>query len=136
MSYPTVSYSAQPGLSASSTEDRLDYTAAAFAAVDADQTLTSAQLLTGGLVCGAFTTDRVVTLPTAALLVSATSGFVGTSLEFYVVANSGDDCTIAAGTGGSTLGNMVVSGGSSGQFSVRLTNVSSGSEAYVVARLA
>lgn len=134
MSYPTVSYSNQSGLAVATLEDRLDYTLAPFEAVDANQTLTSAQLLTGGLVCAAFTADRNVTLPLPADLVAATSGFVGTSLEFYVVANSGDDCTIVPP--GTALGNMVVSGNTSGQFSVRLTNVSAGTEAYTVARLA
>lgn len=134
--YPTLDFSAHPNLAVASKADHLNYTAAAVALNDADQTLATAELLTGGLDANAYTGDHIVTLPTAALLVAGTAGFVGTTLEFFVVTNATDDCDVAAGAGGVVLGVTAVDGGSSAQFSVRLTNVSSGSEAYQVIRLA
>ena len=89
------------------------------------------------------------TLTTAALAVAGISGVeVGDCLDFYVVntdATNDIAITIAAGTGGTLVGNMEVESpeqtaekisSGSGMFRFRFTNVTSGSEAYSVYRLA
>ena len=88
------------------------------------------------------------TLTTAALAVAGISGVeVGDCLDFYVVntdATNDVAITIAAGTGGTLVGNMEVESpeqtaekisSGSGMFRFRFTNVTSGSEAYSVYRL-
>lgn len=113
-----------------------------------NQTLTIAQVLTQVLEedpTGAGTW----TLPTAALAVAGISGVAaGDCLDFYVINTDGTAdiaITIAAGSGGSTVGNMEVESADttadaissgSGHFRIRFTVVTSGSEAYVVYRLA
>lgn len=118
-------------------------TPAPTALADAAATLTVAQLKTG-LFSITPTATRILTLPTAALMVDFLST-VGDSIEFTVI-NLGADtfhATIAAGTGGSVVGFADVRDSSattaadtgSGTFRVRQTNVGSGTEAYVVYRL-
>lgn len=113
-----------------------------------NQTLTIAQVLTGILEedpAGAATW----TLPTAALAVAGVTGAaVGDTLDFIVInTDTTNDVaiTIAAGSGGSLVGNAEVESPettagdiSSGSaiFRIRFTNVSSSSEAYVVYRIA
>jgi len=88
------------------------------------------------------------TLPTAALAVGGIPGVgVGDCFDFWVINTDGDNdiaITVAAGSGGSTVGNMEVESAEttaekissgSGMFRIRFTNVTSSSEAYVVYRL-
>jgi hypothetical protein len=112
--------------------------------VDANATITVSQLRSGVLVQTP-TTARTLTLPTAALTTTFLK-VVGDSFDFYVI-NEGLDgviVTVAVGTGGTAVGALTVadkftttfpSSGTS-KFRVRSTNVTSGSEAYVVYRLA
>lgn len=89
------------------------------------------------------------TLSTAALAVAGISGVeVGDSFDFWVIntdATADIAITVAMGTGGTAVGNMEVESADttadaissgSGMFRFRFTNVTSGSEAYTVYRLA
>ena len=136
-SYPQVDFPEFPPVAVSLGTRVLSNTAAPVALADAAAILTSAQLQNGTLNASAFTADRVLTLPTAAALVaSLSSATKGSSLTVNVICSSGGTATLAVGTGGSLLGNAVVLTSTSGQFRVRLTNVSSGTEAYQVQRVA
>jgi len=89
------------------------------------------------------------TLSTAALAVSGIPGCgVGDSFDFWVINTDGTAdiaITVAMGTGGTLVGNAEVESADtaadaissgSGMFRMRFTNVTSGSEAYTVYRLA
>jgi hypothetical protein len=96
-----------------------------------------AQLQNGTLNATAFTAGRVLTLPTAAQLVASLPGSIkGSTLTVSVICGAGGAATLAVGAGGSLLGNAVVLASASGQFRVRLTDVSSGTEAYQLQRVA
>ena len=114
---------------------------------DASQTVTIANLLTG-LLTMTPTTNRTVTLPTAANVVGGISGVeVGDCIDFATTNQSSVDniITIAMGTSGTSVGNMDVystsdTGGNyftsaAGMFRLRLTNVTASSEAYTVYRI-
>lgn len=111
-------------------------------------TLTIAQVLTGILEEdpeGSVTW----TLPTAALAVAGvTDVALGDTFDFHVINNAtaatNETITIAAGSGGTAVGNMVVAtpdttagaeNSGSAHFRIRFTNVTSSSEAYSVYRL-
>lgn len=110
---------------------------------DEASTLTVAQLRTG-VITQTPTAARNVTLPTAELLAGFLSS-VGDSFDFTFI-NLGAETfssTIVAGSGGSIVGLAEVrdsdattaSATGSAVFRIRQTNVSSGSEAYVVYRI-
>lgn len=136
-SYPIVDFQDLPPSLAPSGSGRLSYSAAPVALpAAANSTPTTAQLANGTFDNSAATGVNTMTLPTAANMVAALNGaVVGTSFVFYVIGDAGSALTVAAGTGGSTSGSMSVSALTSGCFRVRLTNVTSGSEAYELARL-
>jgi hypothetical protein len=113
------------------------------------KTITIAQILTGIYICDP-TADAAHTLPTAALAVAGvTSVAVGDCIDFSVIntgtASEDEIITLAAGSGGTLVGSGAVltanpvdnafSSGS-GTFRIRFTNVTAGSEAYSVYRLA
>lgn len=112
-------------------------------------TITIAEVLTGILEADS-TAQITYTLPTAALAVAGVTGVaVGDCIDFAVIntatAGTEEEITVAAGSGGTAIGNMVVPPGDtthdadksgSGLFRIRFTNVSSSSEAYTVYRLA
>lgn len=135
--YPVVELGEFPPVSVSSESRRLSYSVAPVTLADAAAILTSAQLQNGTLSALLFTAGRVLTLPSAAALVaSLPSALVGSSLTISVICGAGGSATLASGAGGSAVGNLVVLASTSGQFRVRLSNVSSGTEAYQVQRLA
>ena len=135
--YPTVDYGSLPALAVADSAERLGFTGAPVALADADATLTAAQVLAGSSDASALTADRTLTTPTAADLVAAVQGaLVGTSIEHTIVNPSGDDAILALGTGVTLLGAGTVSAGTSGQLRFRFTNVTSGSEACQVQRIA
>ena len=142
MSYPVVEFGSLPA-NATSTDNVLQFTHGVFnlPAVDAADILTVSQLLGYDSFRKNVTlsANRALTLPTAASLVAGLSGAkVGTSLLFNVTtgALSGSgDVVVTAGTGGTTLGTMAVDTTTQSSFRLRLTNVSSGTEAYQVQRL-
>lgn len=142
MSYPTVSYSAFPP-NQDGPVKRLGYSpaTAVLPAADAADTLTAAQLLSWPVVQKDFalTADRALTLPDAADLVAAVSGaVVGTSVELGVVTGAlsvNGDVVVTAGAGGTVVGTAEVDEESSALFLLRLTNVTSGAEAYTVTRM-
>jgi hypothetical protein len=111
---------------------------------DADGSLTAAELLGGIITRSGLAAPRTDTLDTAANIVSAIWPSpsvgqvpeVGCTLQFSVINTSGQSVTLAAGTGGSTAGNLTVAAGVSGLFAVRLDNVTTSSEAYTLYRLA
>ncbi|VVU94771.1 hypothetical protein CPAV1605_496 [seawater metagenome] len=113
------------------------------------QTLTIAQILTGIILCDP-TAAATHTTPTAALTVAGVTGVaVGDTIDFHLLntGTAGEDetITVAAGTGVTLVGfadveNSVTthdafSVGSS-HWRIRFTNVTSGSEAYTIYRLA
>ena len=111
-------------------------------------TITIAQLLTGILEADS-AAQITYTLPTAALAVDGVVGVaVGDCIDFAVIntstAGTEEEITVAMGTQGTAIGNMVVPGGDtthdadksgSGLFRLRFTSVT-GTDAYVVYRLA
>lgn len=116
---------------------------------DADATLTIAQLLTN-LFTIVPTANRTLTLPTAANAVAGISGVqVNDSIDFTIINESTStnqaSVIISSGTGGSIVGYNTVNSYSnstasyfssgSGVFRLRFTNVSSGTESYVVYRI-
>ena len=119
-----------------------DYTAGS-------DTLTIAEVLTGILEADS-AAQITWTLPTAALAVAGVANVsIGDCIDFSVIntstAGTEEEITVAMGTGGTALGNMVVPGGDtthdadksgSGLFRIRFTGVASGSEAYLCYRIA
>lgn len=117
------------------------YAPSATTFADANATVTVAQLGTGIFVMTPTAAGRTLTLPTAALV----SGYlqqVGESMSFSAVnlGASTDTVVIAAGTGGTLVGNGTIvdasTGPGSGMFTIIMTNVTSGSQAYTVTRVA
>lgn len=116
---------------------------------DADASLTTAQLITQILTIGP-TTDRTLTLPNAATIVTDISGIqVNDCIDFTIIhtTTSASDpfITVAMGTGGTAVGFMDLhprsnnastyfSSGSA-TFRLRMTNVTVSSEAYSVYRI-
>jgi len=114
---------------------------------DANTTVTIAQLKTG-ILSGMPTTDKTLTLPTAALSVAGLTGVaVDDALEFTIInkANTESHFTVAMGTGGTLEGNDLIApkenalatykASGSGTFRMRFTNVTASSEAYTVYRI-
>jgi len=128
--YPNVVLAEQPKDFVPSGDKALSLKAAPVALSGSSSTA-NAQTLAGAT----FTASAIhtLTLPTAALLAAAVPGaLAGTSLEFHVINPSGASVTVAAGSGGSGLGTLVVATLTSGHFRVRFTSAT----AYVVQRLA
>jgi hypothetical protein len=124
------------------------------ALANSDATLTmdnnSATGILPGILSGTPTASRTLTLPTAANAVAGVSGVaVNDSIDFVVInkstAGNSASFILAAGTGGSIEGNATVNAVSnglatffdsgSGTFRMRFTNVTGGTEAYVVYRI-
>lgn len=102
---------------------------------DSNHTLTLSELFTEILRMTP-STSRTLTLPTAADIVSGISGAqVSDSFDFSIINESSTSSIIlSSGTGGSIVGNDTVVNSASGRYRLRITNVTSGSEAYVVYR--
>lgn len=143
MSYPVVDFpdDLPKNVATSNTVQFTPSSSLLLPGVDAADTLSAAQLLGNDVFRKSvtLTANRALTLPSAAALVAAISGAkVGTSLEFAVVTGSlsgSGDVVVTAGSGGTLIGANAVDTSSQAQFRVRLTNVSSGTEAYQVQRL-
>lgn len=140
--YPIVTFSPTP--SENVAEPVLEYqsnTVVALSAADADDTLTAAQLLKWPIVRKDFTltANRALNLPSAASLVAAIGGaVVGVTLDLCVLTGTlgaGGDVVVTAGTGGTVVGTANVDTASQACFRVRLTNVTSGAEAYTATRI-
>lgn len=108
----------------------------------ATQTLTAAQLGTGVVVLNPSTTNTT-TFDTAANIVAyfnanSAGAVVGDILEVLIInGQSTNTLTLAAGSGGTydtnqTAGSRIIPGNASKVVLIRLTNVTSGSEAYTV----
>jgi hypothetical protein len=95
--------------------------------------ITALELLTGVIVQATNTTDRTLTLDSAANLVSGMFSAVGHFIEFSVIATEQYRTTVAVGAGGTLYGSGRVM--SSGRFRLIFTNVSGGTEAYSLVRL-
>jgi hypothetical protein len=137
-SYPSVSFATFPPTLAPSGSVRVDYTdAPVVLPAAANTTATAAQCVNGLFDNTAATGVNTLTTPTAALLVAYLSGcMVGSTFDFSIVGDAGSNLTVAAGVGGTLVGNSSVVSGSSARYRVRLTNVSSGTEAYTLTRVA
>lgn len=112
----------------------LTATPAAVTVASGSAILTTAQVLSG-LITQTPAANSTLTLPTAAALTASfPSTQIGDTFELRIVnlAVATFTCTIAADASGSLVGNGVVSFASSGRFRVRFTNVSAGTQAYVV----
>jgi hypothetical protein len=139
MSYPTVTYPAFPNDLAPGSSNPLSYSEAPVALpAAANTTATVAQAVGGTFDNTAATGVNTLTLPDADDIVAGLPGaLVGTSFTFHVIADAGSALTVAAGTGGTLVGSNSVAAGSGGaQYRVRLTNLTSGAEAYELLRLA
>lgn len=121
------------------TDNQLTYAAPASYSTAGAQTYTAADLLSGIIVRDPNGAGRTDVLPTAALLVAALPGSrVGDVIQTWIVngADAAETITINAGTGGGfdanqTAASRVIPQNQSKQLNVRLTNVGSGTEAYV-----
>lgn len=99
-------------------------------------TILTAHLLIG-ILYGTTTQNCSLDLPNASNVVSGISGSqVTDSIDFSVVNLGTFTYTIVLGTNGSMIGNTVVNATASGLFKLVLTNITSGSEAYTIYRLA
>jgi len=100
-------------------------------------TLTPAQLI-GTILVSAPASNISLTSPTAAALVAADpDAAVGRGYSFYVVNTNGTNTvTVVAGTGVTLVGNVVTAISSSSHYYVSYTNVTLGTEAVTVYRLA
>ena len=100
---------------------------------DNDTNLVLSHLI-DGILSGTPDAPRQLLLPNAenAIISAAT---VDDSIDFSVINKGIGTYTVVPGTGGSVDGNPLVSAGTSGLFRLRYTNVSSGTESYVVYRL-
>lgn len=138
MSYPIVSFATFPPTTPSSNSTRLELTSAPVALpAAANTTATAAQCVNGTFDNSAATGVNVLTMPTAALLVAYLRGcLVGSTFDTVVVGDAGSNLTVAAGTGGTLVGNATVVSGTSAVYRTRLTNVASGTEAYTLTRVA
>ena len=106
------------------------------ALADADATLTIGQVL-AAIFTIAPTATRTLTLPTAALAVAGVPApQIGDAIDFTIINTDATNIAVLApGTGGSIVGNPNVEGAASGNFRLRFTNVTGGTEAYTVYRL-
>lgn len=102
-------------------------------------TLTIAQLLTGIITIDCNGAGRTVTLPTAALLVAGINGCeVGDTIGFRISngSDAAETITLAEGTGGGWDANFLAAKtivqNAWADIIIRVTNVTSGAEAYVV----
>ena len=108
-----------------------------------NKTYTAADVV-GGIIVHDGTGGATGTLPTAALMVAGLSMFgsgarIGDTVYCLIIngANASGTVTLAAGTGGGFDtnqggGSRIIAFGSSKTILVRMTNVTAGSEAYVV----
>jgi len=89
-----------------------------------------------GVIIHSITTNIALTLDTAANYLTAfgPTTQVGSKFDFTIVTTPGYITTVLTGTGGSTIGSNIVDG--SGRFRIQFSNVSSGTEAYLLIRLA
>lgn len=103
---------------------------------DADATLTSNQLFSKLLVITP-TATRTITFPNASDIVSGLVGIeVGDSIDVnFVNTSTTHKVIVDMGTGGTSIGNLNILSRSSGGFRIRITNVTSSTEAYEVYRL-
>ena len=138
MSYPVVAFSTFPPTPAPTGSVHLELTnPPVVLPAAANTTATAAQCVNGTFDNSAASGVNVLTTPTAVLLVAYLKGsMVGSTFEFVVIGDAGSALTVAVGTGGTLVGNSSVAAGSSATYRVRLTNVSSGTEAYTLTRVA
>ena len=103
----------------------------------ADVTLTPKQFASGIFIMDPFL-ERVITLPSAADLVAFEGAAlkVGHGRKFYVRNDGSSAITIAMGAGGTLNGSGTAAIGTfASHFYIRFTNVTAGTEAYVVIRI-
>lgn len=88
------------------------------ALADSAATLTATQLIDSKILSGTPTADRVLTSPTAALLVAALEGYaVGHSVQFTIISlAAGFQYTLAGGTGVTISGDAVIFDSTSATF--------------------
>ena len=98
-------------------------------------TYTTAEALAGLILRDPNGASRTDTMPTAAALVDAVPGCQVNQAYYFDIRNTADAAetiTMAAGTGGTTSGTMTIAQNASKRFAVVFTNVTQGSEAYVL----
>lgn len=139
MSYPTVNYPPFPADLAPGSANPLSYSDAPVVLPAAvDYTASVDEAVNGTFDNTAAAGVNTLTLPDAADVVAGLPGaLVGTSFDLHVIADGGSALTVAAGASGTLVGSGTVAAASGGaQYRVRLTNVTSGTEAYELLRLA
>jgi len=101
------------------------------ALTDADYTATVGDLK-GALFTMTPGADRVLTLPTAALVVAQTpNAGISQTYEFIVRSLAAHNITVTPGTGGTTSGTMTVNN-TVKRFGLRISDVTPAAEAYVI----
>lgn len=100
--------------------------------------ITAAAVLGGVITRDPNGAARADTVPTPAALVAAISNpYVGKTIEFAIVntADAAETITVTAVTDATLVGSMAIAQNESARFMARLTNVTSGSEAYTLYRV-
>ena len=97
---------------------------------------TTSQLLIR-ILSGTATLGANITLPSASTIISSMkTSIIGDSISFTIINKSGaQSYTMVVGTGGTIEGNSTISPNSSEHFLLRLSNISGGTEAYVLYRI-
>jgi hypothetical protein len=104
----------------------------------ATATLTAPNILANSIIKGTPAADATYTLPTAALIVAGQPDLqVNDSWTFSVIDTNGTyTITLAVGTGGTLVGSGALAVSTSAMFRITITNITSGSEAYDLYRIA
>lgn len=89
-----------------------------------------------GVITHDITTNLSLTLDTATNVLAAAGPTtqIGSYFDFTIITTAGFITTVVPGTGGTLMGSDTVDG--SGRFRIQFTNVTSGTEAYLLIRLA
>lgn len=102
------------------------------AATDANQTYTTNMVLGGMIVHTTVGAARTNTLPTGEQFRQSLPGImVGQGFRFFINNQGANNITIAAGSGGATFGNVIVTPGVK-EFLLVFTNVTPGSTNYTL----
>jgi hypothetical protein len=101
-------------------------------AADANQTLTTAQVLGGLILRPSLSTARTDTLPSAAAMCEAVQGCYSGLAFNFTVAPTGGTLTIAVGAGGTAVGTMSCATTAVKEYLFVFNNCGIGTETYTV----
>lgn len=126
-SYPTVAFGTFPDMEPFPTVPLPINTAT-------DATTITVQQLLAGIITHVITTDKSLTLPSAATLIAGMKihgvTSVSSALDFTIITTASHTTTIVPGSGGSIIGGADIT--ESGMFRIIITDITPGSENYLV----